>query len=34
MGRRGRDFVLQRWSWEKALDIIERACADLAGGKE
>jgi len=34
MGRRGRDFVLQRWSWEKALDVIERACADLAGGKE
>ncbi len=33
MGRRGRDFVLEKWSWERALGVIEEACAGLAGGR-
>jgi len=33
MGRRGRDFVLSRWPWEKTLQAVEEACASLAGGE-
>jgi glycosyltransferase involved in cell wall biosynthesis len=32
MGRRGRDFVLSRWPWERTLEAVEEACASLAGG--
>ena len=30
-GRNGREHVLQNWTWEKAVDVLETHLADYAG---